>query len=45
MAVPMSPDQVLAKRHRIFKHKSQKDGVVFQRTFWQRDEERNSKTA
>ncbi len=49
MAVPMSPDQVLKKRHGIFKHQSQKDGVVFQgedsREFWQRAEERNSATA
>ena len=49
MAVPMSPDQVLKKRNGIFKHQSQKDGVVFQgtdsREFWQRAEERNSATA
>jgi glucosamine-6-phosphate deaminase len=49
MAVPMSPDQVLKKRHGIFKHQSQKDGVVFQgddnREFWQRAEERNTATA
>lgn len=49
MAVPMSPDQVLAKRHGIFKHQSQKDGVVFQgsdaREFWQRAEDRNKETA
>lgn len=49
MAVPMSPDQVLKKRHGIFKHQSQKDGVVFQgsdsREFWQRAEERNRATA
>ncbi len=49
MAVPMSPVQVLQKRHGIFKHQSQKDGVVFQggdsREFWQRAEERNSETA
>lgn len=49
MVVPMSPDQVLKKRHGIFKHQSQKDGVVFQgsdnREFWQRAEERNSATA
>jgi glucosamine-6-phosphate deaminase len=49
MAVPMSPDQVLKKRQGIFKHQSQKDGVVFQgddsREFWQRAEERNSGTA
>ncbi len=49
MAVPMSPDQVLQKRFGIFKHQSQKDGVVFQgndsREFWQRAEERNRITA
>ena len=49
MAVPMSPDQVLKKRNGIFKHQSQKDGVVFQgadsREFWQRAEDRNSATA
>jgi glucosamine-6-phosphate deaminase len=49
MAVPMSPDQVLKKRYGIFKHQSQKDGVVFQgndnREFWQRAEDRNRATA
>ncbi len=49
MAVPMSPEQVLTKRYGIFKHQSQKDGVVFQgsdsREFWQRAEERNGETA
>ena len=49
MAVPMSPDQVMKKRLGIFKHQSQKDGVVFQgedsREFWQRAEERNHGTA
>ena len=49
MAVPMSPDQVTKKRLGIFKHQSQKDGVVYQgtdsREFWQRAEERNRGTA
>ena len=49
MAVPMSPDQVFKKRMGIFKHQSQKDGVVFQgddsREFWQRAEDRNRRTA
>ena len=49
MAVPMSPDQVMKKRLGIFKHQSQKDGVVYQgtdsREFWQRAEERNRTTA
>lgn len=49
MAIPMSPDQVIQKRFGIWKHQSQKDGVVFQgtdsREFWQRAEERNAATA
>lgn len=49
MAVPMSPDQVMRKRQGIFKHQSQKDGVVYQgsdsREFWQRAEDRNRATA
>ena len=49
MVVPLSPDQVLEKRKGIFKHQSQKDGVVFQgldaREFWQRAEDRNKETA
>jgi glucosamine-6-phosphate deaminase len=49
MAVPMSPDQVVKKRHGIFIHQSQKDSVPFQgsdsREFWQRAEERNASTA
>jgi glucosamine-6-phosphate deaminase len=49
MVVPMGPDQVLQKRKGIFKHQSQKDGVVFQgvdsREFWQRAEDRNQETA
>lgn len=49
MAVPLSPDQVLEKRVGIFKHQSQKDGVVFlgsdSREFWQRAEDRNSETS
>ena len=49
MAIPMGPDQVLEKRKGIFKHQSQKDGVVFQgsdsREFWQRAEDRNKETA
>ena len=48
MAVPMSPDQVLKKRHAIFYHQSQKDGVMFQggdsREFWVRVEDRNRLT-
>ncbi len=49
MAVPMSPDQVVKKRHGIFIHQSQKDSIPFQgsddREFWQRAEERNAYTA
>ncbi len=49
MAIPMSPDQVLQKRHGIFIHQSQKDAVPFQgsdaREFWQRAEDRNAHTA
>ena len=49
MAVPMSPDQVLKKRHAIFYHQSQKDGVMFQggdsREFLVRVEDRNRLTA
>ena len=40
MAVPLSPSQIITKRKAIFKHQSQKDGVVFPgedtREFWQR---------
>jgi glucosamine-6-phosphate deaminase len=49
MAIPMSPDQVVKKRHGIFIHQSQKDIVPFlgsdDREFWQRAEERNASTA
>ncbi len=49
MAVPVSPEELLKKRFAIFKHQSQKDGVVFQgsdsREFWQRAEDRNRDTA
>lgn len=49
VAVPLSPDEVLRKRMSIFKHESQKDRALFpgpdMREFWQRAEDRNSKTA
>lgn len=49
MAVPISPDELTRKRFSIFKHQSQKDGVVFPgedpREFWQRAEDRNRGTA
>ncbi len=49
MVVPMSPDQILKKRHAIFYHQSQKDGALFQgddsREFWMRAEDKNRETA
>ena len=49
MAVPLSPDEVVEKRHSIFHHLSQKDIVPFPgddpREFWQRAEERTQNTA
>lgn len=49
MAVPLSPDEVIKKRHAIYKHLSQKDIVPFPgedaREFWQRAEDRNRNTA
>ncbi len=49
MAVPLSPDEVVKKRHAIFRHISQKDIVPFPgedtREFWQRAEDRTQHTA
>ena len=49
MAVPLSPDEVMIKRHAILYHQSQKDRVMFQgndsREFWVRAEDRNKNTA
>ena len=49
MAVPLSPEEVVKKRHAIFRHVSQKDIVPFpgedSREFWQRAEERTQNTA
>ena len=49
MAVPLSPDELIKKRHAIFRHLSQKDIVPFpgddSREFWQRAEERTQNTA
>ena len=49
MAVPLSPDEVIKKRHAIYRHLSQKDIVPFPgedpREFWQRAEERTGNTA
>lgn len=49
MAVPLSPDELIEKRHAIYRHLSQKDIVPFPgddpREFWQRAEERTQNTA
>jgi glucosamine-6-phosphate deaminase len=49
MAVPISPDEMVEKRHSIFHHLSQKDIVPFPgddpREFWQRAEDRTQETA
>ena len=49
MAVPLSPDEMLMKRHAIYRHLSQKDVMPFPgsdpREFWQRAEERTQNTA
>ncbi len=49
MAVPLSPDEMIKKRHAIYRHLSQKDIMPFPgsdpREFWQRAEERTQNTA
>ena len=49
MCVPMSPEELLAKRHSILKHQSQMESAPFlgndERLFWQRSEDRNRATA
>lgn len=49
MAVPISPAEVIEKRHAIYHHLSQKDIVPFPgedpREFWQRAEDRTQNTA
>lgn len=49
MAVPLSPEEMIRKRHAIFRHLSQKDIVPFpgedSREFWQRSEDRMQGTA
>ena len=49
MAVPLSPDEMIKKRHAIYRHLSQKDIMPFpgadKREFWQRAEERTQNTA
>lgn len=48
MAIPLSPDDVIKKRHAIYRHLSQKDIVPFpgddEREFWQRAEDRTRGT-
>ncbi|MCC8019562.1 MAG: 6-phosphogluconolactonase [Rikenellaceae bacterium] len=49
MAVPLSPEEMLKKRHAIYRHQSQKDIVPFPgsdtREFWQRAKARTQNTA
>jgi glucosamine-6-phosphate deaminase len=49
MCVPMSPEELRAKRNAILKHQSQMDSAPFlgndERLFWQRAEDRNRGTA
>lgn len=49
MCVPMSPEELLAKRKSILKHQSQMESAPFlgndERLFWQRAEDRNRATA
>lgn len=49
MCVPLSPEELLAKRTAILKHQSQAEGAPFlgddERLFWQRAEDRNRGTA
>ena len=49
MAVPISPEELRAKRNSILKHQSQMESAPFlgndERLFWQRSEDRNRGTA
>lgn len=49
MAVPISPEELRAKRNAILKHQSQMESAPFlgndERLFWQRSEDRNRATA
>lgn len=49
MAVPISPEELRAKRNSILKHQSQMESAPFlgndERLFWQRSEDRNHGTA
>jgi len=49
MAVPLSPEELRAKRNSILKHQSQMESAPFlgndERLFWQRSEDRNRNTA
>jgi hypothetical protein len=49
MCVPISPEELRAKRNSILKHQSQMESAPFlgndERLFWQRSEDRNRGTA
>ena len=49
MAVPLSPEELRAKRNAILRHQSQMESAPFmgddERLFWQRSEDRNKATA
>lgn len=49
MCVPLSPEELRAKRNSILKHQSQMESAPFlgndERLFWQRAEDRNRATA
>ena len=49
MAVPISPEELRAKRNSILMHQSQMESAPFlgndERLFWQRSEDRNRGTA
>jgi glucosamine-6-phosphate deaminase len=49
MAVPISPEELRAKRNAILRHQSQMESAPFlgndERLFWQRSEDRNHATA
>ena len=50
IAVPLSPEDIKRKRTAIFRHQSQKDTALFPgpddpREFWERAEDRNTRTA
>jgi glucosamine-6-phosphate deaminase len=49
LLVPLSAEELMRKRHAVFRHESQKDTAMFPgsdaREFWQRAEDRNKNTA